>query len=176
VHRFIDSYKANGVPIWGITIENEPKAGADPNYPFNSLGFTPETERDFLKMDLGPILEKAGYGLNTTDLMIFDDQRTQIFRWAEIILNDKDAAKYVSGTAFHWYENTPENIINLDKTHAIDQTKYILNTEACDDWRGNKTFGSWATFERYANDIITVNYLQLNFYFLILSFSKLTRT
>ncbi len=158
-NRFIDAYKANGVPIWGITVENEPKAGKDPHYAFNSLGFTPETQRDFIKMDLGPILEKAGYGLNTTDLMIFDDQRTQILHWAEIILKDKDAAKYISGTAFHWYENTPQNAINLDKTHEIDPTKYILNTEACEEWHSKKehvSLGNWATFERYANDIITV--------------------
>jgi O-glycosyl hydrolase len=80
-------------------------------------------------MDLGPILENGGYGINTTDLMIFDDQRTQIFDWNQIILKDKDAAKYILGTAFHCYENTPENVINLDKTDAIDPTKYILNTE-----------------------------------------------
>jgi len=90
--------------------------------------------------------------------MIFDDQRTQILRWAETILKDKDAAKYVSGTAFHWYENTPQNAVELDKTHAIDPTKYILNTEACEEWRGKShhvSLGNWATFERYANDIIT---------------------
>jgi glucosylceramidase len=134
------------------------KADKDPNYGFNSLGFTSEIERDFIKIDLGPILENAGYGINTTDLMIFDDQRTQIFDWNQIILKDKDSAKYILGTAFHWYENTPENVINLDKTHAIDPTKYILNTEACisDYLEKNASLGSWATFEKYANDIITV--------------------
>jgi glucosylceramidase len=112
-------------------------------------------------MDLGPALEKAGYGVNTTSLMIFDDQRDQILHWAEVILKDKDAAKYVSGTAFHWYNNKPENAINLDKTHEIDPTKYILNTEASmggfykND--SHSSLGSWFTFENYANDIITVN-------------------
>jgi glucosylceramidase len=158
-NRFLDAYKANGVPIWGLTIDNEPKS-QDPKYPWNSLGLTPELERDFIKMDLGPILEKAGYGRNTTDLMIFDDQRDQINHFAEIILKDKDAAKYVSGTAFHWYEDRPENLINLDKTLALDPTKYILETEACEEMRKD-SFGSWRLFERYANDIITVNKLKI---------------
>jgi glucosylceramidase len=76
--RFLDAYKQEGVPIWGITIDNEPKSGDEPHYKFNSLGFTPELQRDFLKMDLGPILEASGYGINTTDLMIFDDIRKNI--------------------------------------------------------------------------------------------------
>ncbi|CAG2114061.1 unnamed protein product, partial [Medioppia subpectinata] len=155
--KFLDNYKAQGVPMWGITVENEPKAGNDPNYKFNCLGFTPELQRDFLKLDLGPILEASGYGLNTTELMIFDDQRSQIYNWAKTILTDKEAAKYVSGVAFHWYENTVDNIVNLDKAHGVDPSKFILNTEACEEWRGRDKhiyLGHWDTFERYANDII----------------------
>ncbi|CAG2182964.1 unnamed protein product, partial [Oppiella nova] len=143
--------------MWGITVENEPKAGNDPNYKFNCLGFTPELQRDFLKLDLGPILSAAGYGLNTTELMIFDDQRSQIYNWAKTILTDKEAAKYVSGVAFHWYENSVENIPNLDKSHEVDPSKFILNTEACEEWRGHDKhvyLGSWDAFERYANDIL----------------------
>ena len=146
--------------MWGLTIENEPKAGDDPNYKFNSLGFTPELQRDFIKLDLGPILAAAGYGLNTTELMIFDDQRSKIHIWADTILKDREAAKYVSGIAFHWYENTDENIVNLDKAHASDPTKFILGTEACEEWRGKDKhvyLGSWSLFERYANDIIVVS-------------------
>jgi len=123
------------------------------------LNFSPETQRDYIKLDLGPILEKAGYGRNTTNLMIFDDNRPDLLKWAEVILKDKDAAKYISGTAFHWYNNNPENLLDLDKTHQIDPTKFLLNTEACETWGGKShhvSLGNWATFERYANDIIQV--------------------
>ena len=175
----MDAYKKEGVPIFGITVDNEPKAGDDPNYKFNSLGFTPELQRDFIKMDLGPILEAAGYGINTTDLMIFDDQRSKIHLWAETILKDKDAAKYVSGTAFHWYENTDENVVNLEKAHHSDPTKYILNTEACEEWHGKSThvhLGSWHLFERYAKDILVVCFAYLsseNQYIIILPFYRI---
>lgn len=154
--------------MWGLTIENEPKAGNDSNYKFNCLGFTPELQRDFIKLDLGPILEAAGYGLNTTDLMIFDDQRSNIHIWTDTILKDKDAAKYVSGTAFHWYENNESNIVNLEKAHASDPTKYILNTEACEEWNGQGKhvyLGSWKLFERYANDILVVSLPAYKFLF-----------
>ena len=145
--------------MWGITIDNEPSTGAKTDYKWNNLGFTAEQQRDFIKMDLGPILEAAGYGTDTIDLMIFDDQRSRIALWADIILKDKDAAKYVSGTAFHWYENNDTNVVNLDDAHNTDPTKYLLNTEACEEWM-NKTnhvqLGAWKLFERYAKDIIVV--------------------
>lgn len=143
-----------------MTVENEPKAGDDPNYAFNCLGFTPELQRDFIKLDLGPALESAGYGPNTTQLMIFDDQRSKIHIWADTIFKDSDANQYVSGIAFHWYENTDENIVNLDKAHASDPSKFILGTEACEEWRGKDKkvhLGNWQLFERYANDIIVVS-------------------
>src|SRR5260370_34486961 len=102
MNRFLDAYKSNGVNIWGITIENEPFNGLVPSYAWNSMGFTAEQQRDFLKLDLGPILEAAGYGANTTQVMICDDQREWVHTWANTIYADKEASKYVSGLAFHW--------------------------------------------------------------------------
>ncbi len=122
---------------------------------------TPELERDFIKLDLGPALEKAGY-IGKSDnltLMINDDQRPGVFHWADIIFQDKEAAKYVKGSAFHWYGNNQENIVQLDKTHDAYPNYFLLNTEACEEWRGKShhvSLGNWATFDRYAYDIITV--------------------
>ena len=154
MNRFLDAYKSNGLPMWGLTIENEPKAGNALTYSFNCLGFTPELQRDFLKKDLGPILETHGYGVDNVDVMIFDDQRNQIYRWANIILNDKEAAKYVKGTAVHWYNDNDKNVMELDKTHAIDPSKYILNTEASNCCR---PIGNWINAQEYAKSIIVVS-------------------
>ncbi|XP_054157847.1 lysosomal acid glucosylceramidase-like [Oppia nitens] len=149
--KFLDAYKSNGIDIWGLTIENEPKAGNSKTYGFNCLGFTPELQRDFIKKDLGPALHAAGYGTDRLALMIFDDQRTQLFRWSSVILADKDAAKYVTGIAVHWYEDKDTNVGELDRTQAIDPTKYIINTESsncCHD------LGNWVNAEAYAKSII----------------------
>ena len=56
-----------------MTVENEPIAGARPNYTFNDLNLTASNERDFVKLNLGPTLKKAGYGRDKLELMIFDD-------------------------------------------------------------------------------------------------------
>ncbi|CAG2170912.1 unnamed protein product [Oppiella nova] len=155
--KFLDAYKAQGVPMWGITIENEPGAGKHPDWANPSLGFTAQQQRDFIKLDLGPIMEGAGYGANTTQLMMFDDGRNEIQDWARTILGDREAARYVAGVAFHWYANTVDNIVNLDTAHGVDPSKFLLATEACEEWRGQDKhvhLGSWDAFERYANDII----------------------
>ncbi|CAG2172307.1 unnamed protein product [Oppiella nova] len=83
--------------------------------------------------------------------MICDDQRNKVHLWADTILKDKDAAKYVSGTAFHFYANKPENVVNLDKTHEIDPNRYILNTEAS---HNVPTLGFWPFLEDFSKDII----------------------
>jgi len=47
--------KANGITIWGITIQNEP--AYDPSW--EGCIYSPEQERDFLKNYLGPTLAKT---------------------------------------------------------------------------------------------------------------------
>jgi glucosylceramidase len=123
------------------------------------LRIGPEQERDFVKLDLGPALEKAGYDKKNLKLMIHDNQRPNVYHWTDVILKDKDAAKYVSGTAFHWYANNKQNILELDKIQESYPDYFLLATEACEEWKGKShhvSLGNWATFDRYAYDIITV--------------------
>ncbi|HOI87822.1 MAG TPA: hypothetical protein PLV51_08185, partial [Lentimicrobium sp.] len=54
--KFIRSYEHEGIPVWGITIQNEPMA----TQTWESCIFTAEEERDFLKYNLGPTMHKAG--------------------------------------------------------------------------------------------------------------------
>ncbi|CAG2170493.1 unnamed protein product, partial [Oppiella nova] len=156
--KFLDAYSKRNITMWGITIENEPNAGFNSKYLWNSLGFSPELQRDFIKLDLGPTLAKAGYGIDKLKVMINDDQRPTVSEWARVILSDKKAAKYVSGSAFHWYESTPENIAQLDLAHNQFPDYFLLASEACEEWKGRTekvSLGNWHTFDRYANDIIT---------------------
>ena len=58
--------------MWGLTIENEPSAGATDNA-WQAMYLSAEMERDFIKKDLGPALHQAGYA--DVKLMVLDDQR-----------------------------------------------------------------------------------------------------
>ena len=52
--KFIDAYEALGIPVWGLTIQNEPMA----TQRCESCIYTADEERDFLKFFLGPTLDK----------------------------------------------------------------------------------------------------------------------
>lgn len=85
--KFIKTYEAMGIPVWGLSVQNEPMA----KQKWESCVFTAEEERDFIKNFLGPTLQKSG--LASKKLIAWDHNRDQIFQRASTILNDKDAAK-----------------------------------------------------------------------------------
>lgn len=81
--RFLDEYVKHNISFWGLTAENEPLNGFIVGFPFQCMGFTPETQMDFIKQDLGPALHKGGY--DNIKLMIFDDQRPYVELWARTV-------------------------------------------------------------------------------------------
>ncbi|HYD84300.1 MAG TPA: glycosyl hydrolase, partial [Opitutus sp.] len=54
--KFIEAYEKAGVPIWGVTVQNEPMAVQT----WESCVFTAEEERDFIRDHLGPTLHAHG--------------------------------------------------------------------------------------------------------------------
>ena len=59
--KFIEAYEAEGLPVWGVTIQNEPMA----TQRWESCIYTAEEERDFLKHHLGPAMADASAGTRT---------------------------------------------------------------------------------------------------------------
>ncbi|CAG2168834.1 unnamed protein product, partial [Oppiella nova] len=139
----------------GVTVENEPIEGQDPNYSFNCLNLTGPTERDFVKLNLGPTLAKAGYGKDKLNLMVFDENLNGFQKFVPPILEDREAAKYVSGIAYHWYNNKemggyPDGFLSEIQHNYTDM--FLLNSEACHLER--VVLGQWSAGEKYAFDII----------------------
>ena len=115
------------------------------------MAFTPWTQRDFIKKDLGPTLQAAGFG--DIKLMILDDQRLFLPAWADIVLKDADAAKYVSGIAYHWYWNKVSPAQLLDLTRRKHPDIFLLPSEAT--IMGAPVLGRWEDGEDYAKNIVT---------------------
>lgn len=111
-------------------------------------------------MNLGPTLAKHGLGPDKLKLMIHDDQRFRMINNTHVILSDKEAAKYVSGIAFHWYGNLLAGPEVLDQIANQFPNNFILSTESSFiiDKRPKEDLplGNWENGERYAYDIITV--------------------
>jgi glucosylceramidase len=95
--RFIQAYAAEGVPIWGVSVQNEPEA----TQRWDSCIYSAEEERDFVRDHLGPALHAAGLG--HVKIVVLGPQPRRTGQRAASVYADPEAAKYVWGTGFHWY-------------------------------------------------------------------------
>src|SRR5262245_60771973 len=92
--NFIEAYAKEGIPIWGVTVQNEPMASQT----WESCVYTAQQERDFVKGFLGPTF--AARGVGDKKIIVWDHNRTMMYQRAQTILNDPAAAKYVWGVGF----------------------------------------------------------------------------
>ncbi len=142
--RYIQAYRMEGIPIWGLTVQNEPEA----TQTWDSCIYTGEEERDFVRDHLGPTLHR--FGMSDVRLMIWDHNRDRMFERAKAVLDDPEAAKYVWGTAFHWY--TSDCFENVQRVHDAWPDKQLLFSEGCQE--GGPHLGEWSMGERYARSMI----------------------
>jgi len=142
--RFIESYEAEGVPIWGVSVQNEPMA----TQRWDSCLYTAEEERDFVRDFLGPELEAAGLG--QVKIVIWDHNRDLMVERANAVYSDPAAARYVWGVGFHWYGE--DHFDHVQQVHDAWPDKQLLFTEGCQE--GGPHHGSWDLGERYARSMI----------------------
>ena len=143
--KYIEAYEKDGIPIWGVSVQNEPAA----KQVWDSCLYTAEEERDFVKNYLGPALHSNN--LEHKKIVIWDHNRDEMLYRAETILGDPDANKYVWGTGFHWYEQD-NHFDDVQKVHNKFPDKQLIFTEGCQE--GGPHIGSWKLGERYAVSII----------------------
>ena len=174
--KYVDAYKAEGIDIWGFTVENEPLGNGNN---WESMHFSPDEMTNFVQHHLGPKLEADGKG----DLKIlgYDQNREHLKEWVDSQYKNEETSKYFDGTAIHWYASTfevfPEE---LQYAHEKAPGKFLIQSEACidaevpvwqdDQWYFKKEATDWgwdwapekdkhlhpkyAPVNRYARDII----------------------
>lgn len=142
--RFIQEYAAEGIPIWAVSVQNEPEA----TQTWDSCLYTGEEERDFVRDHLGPALHDAGLG--GVEIIIWDHNRDRMVERAAQVYSDPAAARYVWGTGFHWYGTDHFDHVRL--VHDAWPDKHLLFTEGCQE--GGPHHGSWDLGERYARSMI----------------------
>mmetsp|Transcript_56862 Transcript_56862/g.176374 ORF Transcript_56862/g.176374 Transcript_56862/m.176374 type:complete len:666 (-) Transcript_56862:286-2283(-) len=178
--RFIQEMARAGVPIWGVSVQNEPES----LQPWESCLFSAEEEMIFVRDHLGPAFDAAG--LQSVKILVWDHNRDGMLERAAVVYSDPEAAKYVWGVAYHWYGDSrfevwpdmatiPFNIPQKNKAAVQDvrgQTclenvrrvaelrpdKHILFTEGCQELAGielSSETGNWKFGERYAMNIIS---------------------
>lgn len=149
--KFIQEYEKEGIDVWGLTVQNEPMA----TQRWESCIYTAEQERDFVKNHLGPALENAGMG--DKKLVVWDHNRDLFSHRANTIFEDPEAAKYVWGIGFHWYETWTggepkwENLTNVKESFP---DKNLLFTEGCNEAFDSTQYERWSNAERYGRSMI----------------------
>ena len=149
--RFIRAYEQEGIPVWGITVQNEPMA----RQRWESMIFSAEDERDFLKNHLGPVMARAGLG--DRKIIVWDHNRDLMTQRAHVIFDDPDASKYAWGLGFHWYETWAGGapmFANVDAVHRAWPDKHLLLTEATVEGFDPARLQSFANAERYGTALI----------------------
>ena len=144
--RFIKEYKNEGIPIWGLTVQNEPMA----TQTWESCIYTATDERDFVKNFLGPAISKSEF--SDTKLIIWDHNRGVMYQRAQTILDDKDAAKYVWGTGFHWYVG--DHFENVKRVKEAWPDKNLLFTEGCNYPFNMDSLNEWHWGETYGKSMV----------------------
>ena len=149
--KFIKAYEANGIPVWGLTVQNEPMA----KQRWESCIFTAEEERDFIKKHLGPTL--ARNGMSGKKLIAWDHNRDLLYQRASVIFRDPAAAKYVWGIGFHWYETWTGGPMQFDNLQLVNQAfpdKQLIFTEGCKEKFNMDSVNNWSLGEKYGYSMI----------------------
>lgn len=126
------------------------------------MAFTPEAQRDFIKLALGPRLAQDHPDVR---IIMLDDERKRLPEWTTTVgpcpsaaplvecpsfsqlkhhasvlyqvMADPVAASYVSGVGVHWYdelEATIDHFALLSTTHTAYPNLFLLPTEACNGY------------------------------------------
>jgi len=136
--KFLEEYKAAGVTIDAVTVQNEVDAEQNGNMP--ACLWAQEQEIEFVANHLGPALRKAG---SPTKIWVLDHNYNL---WGRAIgeLSVPAAYDYIDGIAWHGYVGTPEA---MTRVHDAFPKKNAYWTEGGPDVRSpdyQTDFTKWA--------------------------------
>lgn len=140
--KFIEAYRKEGINIWGITVQNEPKAVQK----WDSCVYTAEEEMEFVRNYLGSKMKDLG-----VKVLFWDHNKERIIERARVMLGDETMREYVDGIAFHWYSG--DHFEQLEMFNDLYPDKKLVFTEGCYEYsRGQED--TYRIGETYAHDMI----------------------
>jgi glucosylceramidase len=125
--RFAQEYRAAGLPIYAITVQNEPRFEPT-NYP--GMLFPAAARIEFLRDHLGPLLASVHDAP-----LVFDWDHNWIHaEEPQAVLEDRSAAAYLGGIAWHCYEGHMEAQVRLQREYP--DVPFHLTECSGGDWEG----------------------------------------
>jgi glucosylceramidase len=95
--------------------------------------------------------------MSSKKLIAWDHNRDLLYQRASVILNDKEAAKYVWGIGFHWYETWTGGPMQFDNLRLVNQAfpgKNLIFTEGCKEKFHIDSVNNWSLGEKYGYSMI----------------------
>lgn len=145
--RTLAAYRAEGVNIGRVTIQNEPQAIQI----WESCLYNAKQERTFLHEYLKPALRAEG--LSHVKTLIWDHNKERVLDRASEVLSDKEAALDVDGVAFHWYSGDHFEAVRATR-ELIGPDRELIFSEGCDFYSEGSEWWQRPHAEHYAREII----------------------
>ena len=157
--KFVEAYRANGVTVNTITVQNEPQNRTPSGYPGTDM---PSWQEEKVIEDLGPMLRDAGLH---TQILAYDhnwtehpndvaatppDETADIDSYPQNVLNSP-AAQWVSGVAYHCYSGDPSAMTALHNQFP-DQAIYFTECSGSQSSDPANTFSD--TLKWHARNLI----------------------
>lgn len=90
--------------------------------------------------------------------MAWDHNRDLLYQRASTVLEDPEAAKYVWGIAYHWYENWSGGDMQFDNVKRVSEAfpnTNLMFTEGCVEKFNYAKINDWALGERYGRSLVS---------------------
>ncbi|HEX5302781.1 MAG TPA: discoidin domain-containing protein [Streptosporangiaceae bacterium] len=154
--KFVEAYKANGVTVNAITVQNEPQNRTPSGYPGTDM---PSVQEENVIQDLGPMLRAASL---RTQIFACDhnwtehpndvaatppDETADINAYPQNVLKSP-AARYVAGVAYHCYYGDPSAMTALHDQFP-DQAIYFTECSGSQSADPANTTGAAQTGGQY---------------------------
>ncbi|MCR4651705.1 MAG: glucosylceramidase [Lachnospiraceae bacterium] len=146
VVRYVKEYRAMGIDIRRLTVQNEPAAVQT----WDSCIYSATEEAEYAVGYLKPALEKAGLG--DIKINIWDHNKEIILDRANESFAVDGAKDAIDGVAFHWYSGDHfEELAEVARTYP---DKELIFTEGCVEYSRFASDDHMANAEKYAHDML----------------------
>jgi glucosylceramidase len=121
--RYVTEFKKEGVPIFMLTVENEPHHAQS----WESCVYSGTEEGNYAVKNLKPALKEAGH--EEVKVFIWDQSKGGCLSRATEAYGVEGGMENIDGLAFHWYWG--DNFDDIAKTHDKFPDKPMICTEIC---------------------------------------------
>lgn len=146
IARFVREYRALGLAVTRLTVQNEPNAAQT----WESCRFTGGQEREFLTGSLKPALAAAGLG--DVKVLGWDHNKEGALDRAAALLAG-GGADALDGIAFHWYSGDHFEALRVVRD-VLGPDRELIFSEGCDAFSGGDPSQELPHAEHYAHEVI----------------------